>query len=203
MIILFAFYGIAEQTLSFLAGLFIVIAQITLLYDVYKRKISPGLLSWLGWALLMGTSLIAQLLHKGWESSLIGLGLSTIGCTLIFFTAWVLHNYLIKRSDWQFLFLGLLCLVIYLISKDPWLTTGFAILADFIVGIPTLRHAYKNPVSQKTSAWLLGFISWAFSLLLCIGHSWLYALFPIYLFIYNVAMIGLTSKRRLSTQQNK
>ncbi|MBC8047169.1 MAG: hypothetical protein H7Y00_10265 [Fimbriimonadaceae bacterium] len=189
----------AERSLGFVAGAFIIIAQIILLRDVYKRKISPGLLSWLGWASLMGISLIAQIFGKGWQWSLTGLLLSTLGCFAIFFTAWALKNYLVKKTDWIYLILGLICLLIYLASKDPWFTTGFAILADFIVGIPTLQHAYKNPASQKTSAWMFGFISWMFSLILCIGHSWLYAFFPIYLFLYNGVMIYLT--RRINSPE--
>ncbi len=184
-----------EQSTSFIAGALIIAAQVILIRDVIKRKISPGLLSWFGWGLLMGTSLVAQIIDKGWQWNQMGLLCSAAGCMFIFTTAWITKNYLMKRSDWSFLFLGLICMIIYLLSKDPWLTTGFAILADFIVGIPTLRHAYTNPASQKTTAWTLGFISWIFSLILCFGHTWLYAMFPIYLFIYNGAMIALTREK--------
>lgn len=185
---------LAEKILSVAAGLLIFTAQVILLNDVIKNKISPGLLSWIGWSLLMGTSLISQILDAGWQWSLMGLLISTLGCLAIFFTAWKLNNYLFKKSDWTFLFLGLVCLIIYLKSKDPWLTTGFAILADFIVGIPTLLHALNQPKTQKTNAWLLGLISWAITLIICFGNSWLYALFPIYLFLYNIAMVILTHR---------
>jgi len=178
--------------LSFLAGAFIFAAQVTLVVDVFKKKFHPSLLSWLGWALLIGTGFISQVVEQGWEWSQIGLLLSTLGCLVIFFSAWILKSYLMVNSDWRFLILGLLCLVIYFVSKDAWITTIFAIIADFIVGIPTLIHAHQNPVTQKSNAWMLGFVSWIFSLLLCFGHSWLYALFPIYLFLYNGAMVYLT-----------
>lgn len=192
-----------EKILSTTAGLLIFSAQVVVLRDIYKRKISPGILSWLGWALLMGTSFIAQTTSKGWQWSLMGLLISTMGCFIISFSAWALSNFLIKRSDWNFLVLGLLCMVIYLVSKDPWLTTAFAILADFIVGIPTLRHAYEKPATQKTRGWTLGFISWSVSLIICIGHSPLYAMFPIYLFLYNAAMLRLTHRKLPATQQGR
>lgn len=182
--------------ISFVAGGFIAAAQIMLVVDVFRKRFTPSLLSWLGWGILMGTGLISQVLEQGWEWSQTGLLFSTIGCMVIFSTAWANKNYLMVRADWKYLWLGLICLVIYFISQDAWITTIFAILADFIVGIPTLLHAYRNPISQKSKAWMLGFISWTFSLLLCIGHSWLYALFPIYLFLYNGAMVVLTAKKR-------
>lgn len=190
------FSPIVQHILSLIAGAFILSAQIILIRDVVKKKIQPGLLSWAGWFLLMGTGLLSQILEGGWEWSLVGLLLSVIGCFAIFSISLFLKNYLLKKSDWYFLVLGLVCLLIYIASKDAWLTTGFAILADFIVGIPTLIHAYQNPKSQKTFAWTLGFVSWSITLLLCVGHSWLYAFFPVYLFLYNGVMILLTAKRK-------
>ena len=188
---------LTEKIISLFAGGFIAAAQIMLVVDVFTKRFTPSLLSWLGWGLLIGTGLLSQVIEQGWEWSQIGLLLSTIGCFVIFFLSWANKNYLIVRSDWRFLFLGLICLLIYYISQDAWITTCFAILADFIVGIPTLLHAYRNPISQKSSAWMLGFISWTFSLILCAGNPWLYALFPIYLFLYNGAMVLLTAKSRV------
>ncbi len=184
-----------ERIIGLFAGLLIFTAQLILLKDVITKKISPSLLSWIGWALLMGTSLVAQIVNKGWQWSLTGLLLSTIGCVTIFTLALVLNNYLIKKADWYFLLLGLVCLAIYLSSKNPWLTTGFAILADAIVGIPTIYNGFKYPASQKTSAWLLALTSWTFASFICIGHSLLYALFPIYLFLFNGLMYVLTHRR--------
>ena len=181
-----------EQTIAVIAGILIASAQVIFLKDVYKKKVRPSLFSWIGWTLLMGTSLVSQIMNVGWQWSLAGLLLSTIGCILIFFTSLGLNQYLLKKSDWKFLALGLICLMIYLFSKDPWVTTVFAILADFLVGIPTIENGYRKPETQKTIAWTLGLISWSFSLVICIGHDLLYALFPIYLFLFNGTMVYLT-----------
>ncbi len=149
----------AEQFISFIAGILILAAQGILIRDVYKEKMQPRLLSWLG-------------------------------C-----------NFQIRRSDWVFLSLGLLCLVIYLVSKDPWITTVFAILADFVAGIPTIQSGYAKPLTQKSTAWFFGFFSWSVSLLLCFGHEILFALFPVYLFLYNGTMVYLTMIRRNAAWQ--
>lgn len=186
----------AEQFISFIAGILIIAAQGILIRDVYKEKMQPRLLSWLGWALLMGTSLVSQIASIGWQWSLTGLLLSTLGCFAIFFLSLLMDNFQIRRSDWVFLSLGLLCLVIYLVSKDPWITTVFAILADFVAGIPTIQSGYTKPLTQKSTAWFFGFFSWSFSLLLCFGHEILFALFPVYLFLYNGTMVYLTRIRR-------
>lgn len=192
---LFILTDTTEKIVSFVAGGFIIAAQVVLVIDVLRKKLKPSILSWVGWALLMGTGLISQILEKGWEWSQIGLLCSALGCVCIVISAWLRNYYLLVNSDFRYLILGLVCLGIYFISKDAWITTIFAILADFIVGIPTLIHAYKNPQSQKSVAWSLGFISFSFSLILCIGQLYLYALFPVYLFLYNGAMVLLTHSK--------
>ncbi|MBX7107786.1 MAG: hypothetical protein K1X61_03960 [Chitinophagales bacterium] len=196
------FSSVTEQYISFVAGLLIIAAQLILLRDVYQGKMRPSLLSWLGWALLMGTSLLSQIAGIGWQWSLTGLLLSTIGCFAIFFLSFIINNYQVSKGDGVFLLLGLVCLCIYVVSEDPVITTVFAILADFVAGIPTILSAYKKPEMQKTSAWYFGFISWSFSLLLCFGHEWLYALFPVYLFLYNGAMVYLTMIRKKTALQH-
>jgi len=191
-----------QQGLSLAAGFLITLAQVILLIDVIRKKVKPGILSWLGWAFLMGISLIAQIVEVGWQWSLTGLLLSTAGCFVIFFSALFLKNFFIKKTDWYFLLLGGICCLIYLASKNAWATTGFAILADLVVGIPTIIQAYKNPLTQKTVAWIYGLISWGLTLIACIGGSWLLAAFPIYLFLFNVLLYYLTFRRR-ETRQDK
>lgn len=191
--------GFSLNILPILAAAFIICAQFFLLRDVYLKKMRPSILSWLGWAILMGTSFISQVILK-WEWSLITLGISTCGCLFISLYAYFQKSYLITKRDWYFLFSGIVCMLIYLISKNPWFTTCFAILADFIVGIPTILLAYKNPASQKSKAWIFSFISWTITLIICINGLILYTLFPIYLFLYSGTMILLTYSKRNQLQ---
>jgi uncharacterized membrane protein YagU involved in acid resistance len=131
----------------------------------------------------------------GWQWNFIGILLSTVSCLVVSGVALGLKNYSLRREDWKYVVLAFICMGIYLASRDPWATTVYAILADCILGIPTLRKAYVYPHSEKSPAWLLGLISWTFSLVLCIHQNLLSALFPVYLFLFNVAMVYLTRKK--------
>ncbi len=184
-----------EQIIGVIAGGLIVIAQITYLTNTIRKKVSPSILSWLGWAMLMGGSFFSQVLSKGWEWSQTGLILSTIGCLIISTFAIALKTFSLKPGDWIFLFLGIACIYIYLISKDPWYTTIYAITADLILAIPTFLKTYKNPKSEKSRAWTLGLSSWTITLFICLNHDPLYALFPVYLFLFNLTMVVLTCRR--------
>lgn len=181
-----------EKYIGLLAGIVIGSAQVIYLFNTLKRKIRPSVLSWLGWAFLMGTSLVSQIVDKGWQWSMTGILCSTLGCLAISGTAFFSKNFSFRRSDLNFLLFGLVCVGIYLLSDNPWITTIFAILADAVLGIPTIRKAYKDPASERSPAWILGTVSSALALIICIHHDWIYVLFPAYLFLFNGMMAGIT-----------
>lgn len=172
-----------------------VVTQVMYITDVLKRKITPSLLTWFGWTLLMGVSLIAQIVESGLEYSQFGMITATLGCFAIGVTALVIRNYSLKQMDWYILGAGLLCLVLYLISKNAWLTTIYSIVADFIIAIPMLIKVIKDPESEKTNAWYISFATWTLTLIICFNHDALYAIFPIYLFVYCVMIIVLMNRK--------
>jgi len=184
-----------EQLIAILAALFLVFSQVQYIVSTIKKNVRPSLPSWLGWAVLTGTSLLSQYLVMGWQWNFTGILVSTVSCLVVASVAIGLKNYSIRKDDWIYVILGCICIGIYLASEDPWITTIYAIFADFILGIPTLRKAFYDPKSEKSPAWLLGLLSWTFSLILCLNQNLLSILFPVYLFLFNVAMVYLTMRK--------
>jgi hypothetical protein len=189
----------AEKVTGVVAALVIGSAQLIYLTNTIQRKIKPSVLSWLGWAFLMGTSVASQVIGKGWQWSQTSVLSSAVGCLAIAGVAFFSGNFSLLRKDWSFLVLGLLCLGIYLVSSDAWATTIFAIVADALLGVPTIGKAWREPAQEKSLAWVLGGISSALALVICIGHDWIYALFPFYLLFFNGTMTWLTRGRPRST----
>ncbi|MFT5337678.1 MAG: hypothetical protein ACJAY8_000466 [Sphingobacteriales bacterium] len=183
---------------GFLAGALVLIAQITYIYHIFQKRLAPSVLSWLGWALLMGISAYSQIIDFGWNWSMLGLVLSVFGCIAISISGFIVGNYTLLKSDWYFLFAGMGCMILYVWFTDPWLTTWCAVIADLILGIPTLRNAIRNPHQEKTSAWTFGLLSWTLTLGLCVGESLLMWLFPVYLFLFNVLMAYYTRQSRIN-----
>jgi hypothetical protein len=85
---------------------------------------------------------------------------------------------------------------IYVLSDNPWVTTVFAIIADGLLGIPTIVKAYREPALERSVAWLLGVVSSTLALVICINHDLIYMLFPAYLWFFNGMMAVLTWGRR-------
>ena len=181
-----------ERGIGVVAGMIIFSAQVIYLVNTLRGKVRPSVLSWLGWALLMGTSLVSQVVGKGWQWSLTSILCSTIGSLAITLAALLSRNFSLAAKDWKFLVLGLGCMGLYYWSSDAWITTCFAILADGLLAIPTIVKAWRDPASEKSVAWILGVVSSALALAICVGHDWLYVLFPLYLVLFNGMMAWLT-----------
>jgi len=184
-----------EKILGVLAAVVISCAQLIYLVHTIRRKVRPSVLSWVGWSFLMGTSVVSQVVAKGWQWSMTSVLSSAVGCLTIGLVALFSGNYSLARGDWKFLGLGALCISIYVLSGDAWITTVFAISADALLGIPTILKAVREPALERSPAWLLGVASSTLALIICFGHSWIYVLFPAYLFCFNGAMTWLTQVR--------
>ncbi len=185
------------MVLNALAGLFLVSAQIAYIRKLLKKEITPSAITWLGWSLLVGIALVSQWQEMGWNWSLVGHFFSATGCGFIFVFTLLSKNYVIRSNDWVYLVLGLGCVIVYLSSSDALLTTLFTILADAIIGIPTILKAIKDPATEKTSGWNISMICWSLTLVTCIGNDLIFWLFPTYCLLFNGTMSVLTRNRRI------
>lgn len=181
-----------QKILGVLAAVIISSAQLIYLANTIRRRVRPSVLSWVGWSFLMGTSVVSQVLAKGWQWSMTSVLSSAVGCLTIGLVALFSGNYSLTRGDWKFLGLGALCVGIYLLSGNAWVTTLFAISADALLGIPTILKAFRDPAQERSPAWAMGVASATLALITCFGHSWIYVLFPAYLFFFNGMMAWLT-----------
>ena len=184
-----------EFVIGTITGVLMILTQLIYIKDITSLKVKPSILSWFGWSLLMGASLWSQIYELGWEWSLTGVLVSVIGCLAIALIALMKNNYSLKKIDWLVLICGLVCVGLFILSKDPVLTTIYAVIADLIIGIPTIVKTYKEPASEKSKAWKIGLLTWTLSLLICFNHDWIFSLFPVYLFVFSLTMVGLQYRR--------
>ena len=184
-----------------LAFVLLSVSQFIYLKDIVKGKLQPHLLSWIGWSLLMASSTVSQWIEIGWEFSLLGMVSSSLGCALIAITALLTKNYLLILKDMKFVLAGLTCLGLYFFFQDPWITTLFAILADFVLGWPTLVKAYRNPDSERSNAWNWSWFSWVISFSLSFTDGPIYRLFPLYLLLWCTVILYLTHFKKTNVKQ--
>jgi hypothetical protein len=184
-----------EKMVGVVSAMVISGAQVIYVIDTVRRRIRPSVLSWVGWSFLMGTSILSQVVKVGWQWSMTSILSSAVGCLTIGLVALFIGSYSLDRGDWKFLVLAALCVFIYLISGNPWMTTGFAIAADALLAVPTILNAIRDPALERSPAWMLGMVSALLALAICVGHDWIYVLFPAYLVLFNGTMAWFTRLR--------
>lgn len=164
----------------------IIYAQLDFLVRLLQRRVTPHVLSWAGWGILMGISFIAQYATDGFSWNQASLLFSTIGCLMIAGAAWAKGQYTIARQDRLFFVLGLACILIYLLSKDQWITTALAILADLLMAIPTLKGAYRRPHEHRSVIWPLALLSWSLTMVVILhAPRAIDMLWPVYLLLFH------------------
>lgn len=204
MILFIQLPQVAQTVIAVIVIILLALAAITYIIPLMKGQLSPRPLTWIGWTILMGISLYSQVVVRGWEWNEAGITLSILGCFTISILSLKKRSHIVedpkeakkkKLIDWTCVTLAVVCVGIYTTTKDPWLTTIFAIIADFLVGIPTQRNAYKDPESEKSIAWPLGVAAFVLTIINCIGFDLIYYAFPIYLFFVNLSLTILTNRK--------
>lgn len=182
-----------QSIMASLVAILLAIAVIIYIIGLKKGNIIPRPISWIGWTLMMGITLFSQIMTKGWHWNQTGLSLSVAGCIIVAILS--LKHGVIERGDWVCLLLGIICVGIYLMTKNAWTTTIVAIIADLLVALPTQHNAYRDPLSEKSFAWHFGAAAYLVNSIACIGQDFIYAAFPLYLLLMNSSMVFLTTRK--------
>ena len=165
------------------------------LRDIFLKKTTPHIYSWLVWSILQTIGVIAMIVgHAGAGSfGLAAGGLVSISVFLLSF------KYGTKNITWfdtVCLIGALVTTVIYLLQKDPLVAAILITIIDFIAFWPTYRKGYTEPHSETISTYLLSAISLSFALLAIINYSWVTTLYVGSLVVTNSGIVGILLIRR-------
>lgn len=182
-------------TIQALAYALVILAQYRMISRVARGHMKAVVLSWIGWSMLMGISVVAQLQSQAWAWSwnVLSVLLSATGCLLIGVAGLWTGHYSRGKGDVLCLVAGAACMGAFFVFHNPWITTVLAILADLVVAIPMIERAYKDPEGHRTAAWLITFSAWTLTSISILFHfSWLHMLWPLYLIGFSGMMSYLS-----------
>jgi len=180
--------------LIILSGLFFVSGLGPYLSDIIKRRTKPRIVSWFNWTLLTGIATAAALAEHQYASAFIT-GVGTICTALIVILS------LRYSSDRKFETLDVVCqicavigLVLWASFDNPTLALVASMSIDFIVGLPTWKHAWFKPWEETAAPFVLAVVGAACAIVATIfdsSHTVSGLIFPVYLTLANAAIASL------------
>lgn len=166
------------------------------LYETITGKSQPNRITWLLWGIFPMITFIAQRAQGVQDISWVSF---TSGFTpLLIFAASFLNKkayWKTHRTDYYLMVAALLGIIMWGLTDNPNLAIGFALIADFMAGTPTLIKCYKHPESESWAAYSISTIGFAVSMLAIQSWNFQNAAFVVYLFLINAIMAFFASRK--------
>lgn len=134
--------------LASIAGILAILGNVPYIKDMLSGKIQPHPYTWLVWSIVSGVTFVGQVTQgAGWAT--IPFAISELFTISIFFFSIRYGFKNIPNHDKYFLYLALLGIVPWIITKDPTVSVIIMVTIDIIAFIPTLRKAWVLPRSES------------------------------------------------------
>jgi hypothetical protein len=179
-----------KPILGILAGLVVVVGTMPYLRDILRLETKPSRATWgLLTALLLITLFVQGDLGSGWARVL------TIGEIIATGSVFILSiKYGVggaERVDKLCYVLWAVMVLCWLALNRPLLALHFAVLADLIGMIPTFIKSWKSPHEESINVFAASALSGFIAIFAAETLSYRSILFPLYLFIVNLSVVGL------------
>jgi len=184
-----------REVLAVVAALIALLSTLPYLIDIVRRKTKPNVVSWFTWTLLTAISGSAALAAGEPKTALLLYG-STICTGLVVVLGLRYGIATFSRFD-AFCQIGaVLGLVAWLVFHSPTVGIVVPLAIDFIVMLPTLRHAWLKPDEETWQTFLAGTIAPLFTIASLTTYTIASLAFPLYLFLANGAIVFAVVYRR-------
>ncbi len=168
-----------------IGSIFNLIGSSSYARDTFLGKTSPNRVTWFMWALAPLIAFAAQISK--------GVGLSSMMTFMVGFGPLTIFiaSFFNKKSVWKISKFDVICgslslggLVMWLLIREGNVAILFALLADFLAGVPTIIKSFRNPETESSLVFLFGAVSALITLLVLKSWSFEYVAFPLYIFIF-------------------
>lgn len=186
--------------LGFVSVLLAIVGYGIYFKQIFSGKIKPHAFSWFVWSLTVAIIFFGQL-AKGagagaWVTGAISLACFAISILALFkgyrdFIYW----------DWVFLFVCLLSLVFWWLTKDPTISLILITVTDIVATFPTLYKTYNNPFEESLTLFSLNTIRSVIAIFAFQAFTFVSAIYPVKLIVFNFLIAGIIFFRRRQLTQ--
>jgi len=108
-----------------------------------------------------------------------------------------------KKSEWKLSIadyscgmISILAILLWLMTNNPLMAVAFAVVADGIAALPTIKKAHHYPETESRGPYFAGLFGGIVGMIVLNEWQPLEYLFPLYLFLLNATMLILVSKQK-------
>ena len=169
--------------------------------DTLRSKTKPNRVTWLMWSVapLIGASIA---IADGVKWAVIPVLIAGVIPLLVLTASFVNKNAYWKLGifDYACGLCSALALTLWLVTSQPAMAILFAIVADTLAALPTLKKAWTNPETETAAEYLASVIATIFGLLAV--QSWRFSetAFLSYLFFLNGLVVLIIYRQRLTSR---
>lgn len=181
--------------LAVIAAAVIAWSDVPYVLDTLRGTTKPHPFTWFIWALINIIAFFAQLSRGGGFATLVT-AVVVLGCLTIALMSVTRGEKRITRLDWICFLGALLSIVLWILSKDPFVAIVFVTLTDALAFIPTFRKGYLRPFEETASSYALGVVGFVLELVAFQSFNPTTALYPVFIIAANVALAAMLLLRR-------
>ena len=168
--------------------------------DVLRRKSKPNIVSWATWTLLLGIGSAAAFAAHQPRSALLTLGdaIATFSVVVLGLRFGIAK---LSRFDAICQVAAITGLILWALFNSPAIDIIFAIVVDFAVSLPTLRHSWLKSFEETWQTYAASSVAGVFTLASLNELKFSGWAFPLYLLLINaiLAITIIVGRRRLKT----
>jgi hypothetical protein len=152
--------------------------------DIFKRKTTPHLYTWLIWAFTQATATAASW-YGGGKFNALTFAISTVLVIAVFCLSFKYGTKNITKGDTVLLILALLAIVVWWQMGSPLIAVIMVTVIDAIGYIPTFRKSYVEPWSETLSFWAIMVLANIFTIAASAQYNFLTVTYAAMLLIAN------------------
>ncbi len=175
------------QIIGILSGIISTIGLIPYIIDIFRRKTKPERATWLIWSVLGSVAFFSQR-AEGATHSLWMTGIQTLNVILVFILSLKFGIGGIVKRDIISILLALAGLLLWYITKNPFLALLLVIFVDFIGALLTIYKSYLEPDTETSLTWVLATISGLLGVIAVGKLDFKILIYPIYIMLANFSI---------------
>lgn len=185
-----------KEIVGVLSIVLVLVAYVPYIRDIFRNRTTPHTFSWFVWGSAVTITYALQITNGAGAGAWVTLGVALIAW-FIFILGLFKKDKDIKLTDVVFLIAALLALYLWIVEKQPEMSSFLIVSVDVLGFIPTVRKSWNKPYSETLFSYELHTFRHALSILALAQYNFVTLFYPIvWTAVNGLFALFLTIRRR-------